>query len=361
MEDLKRQYFDPQHATSFSGARNLIRANKRNVSSAAIREWFTKHDTYTLHKAIRRKFPRLYYDVNARDQVWEADLIQLTSLKNYNDGISYILVVIDVLSKFVWVQPLHDKTTREVTNAFKKILDNNDHRFPGMVQSDKGKEFLGNTFQTFLKENDIQFRVVRNPDVKAAVVERFNRTLKERMYRYFSYKNTYRYIDVLQDLVKAYNKTPHSTIKMPPAAVTIYNAHVARKNLVATASRRQPHRKKAKYKTGQYVRISREKNVFEKGAEKKWSEEIFKIVRVLRRQKIFVYELVDLEGENIEGFFYPEELSLVHRERVDQQEYTIDKVLRSRGKGRKKEYFVSWVGYPDKFNSWIPAKDLRRL
>lgn len=356
---LKKQYFDTEHESGFSGARNLIRINEKKIKKSEIKNWLTRHDAYTLHKAIRRKFPRLYYNVNGIDHVWEADLIQLTSIKDYNDGVSYILVVIDVLSKFVWVQPLRDKSSKEVATAFKKILDSSKGRQPFSLQTDRGKEFLGSALQKVLKERNIQFRVARNPDVKAAVVERFNRTLKERMYRYFTYKNTKRYVDVLQNLVSAYNKTPHTTIKMPPAAVTIYNAHIARNNLVSRALRRQPVRLKARYKKGMFVRISREKNIFEKGAEKSWSDEIFKIVKVLRRQDLFIYELSDLQDEPIEGFFYPEELSVVHKERVEQEEFKIDKIIRSKGKGSKKQYLVSWVGYPEKFNSWIPASDLK--
>ena len=72
---------------------------------------------------------------------------------------------------------------------------------------------------------------------------------------------------------------------------------------------------------------------------------------------MFVYELCDLDGEKIEGFFYPEELVAVHQDRVE-EEHKIDKILRTRGKGKNKQYFVSWLGYPDKFNSWIYARDL---
>lgn len=365
MKDLEKQYFDPRHEVGYSGARNLIRFNKKKVSAQQIKEWLTRHDTYTLHKSIRRKFLRLYYNVSARDEVWEADLIQLTSIKQFNDNFSYLLVVIDVLSKYAWVQPLKNKSSKEVTEAFKKILDENKLRFPAMIQTDRGKEFVGSDLQKFLKENDIKFRVVNNPDVKAAVVERFNRTLKERMYRYLTYKNTHRYIDILQDLVTAYNKTPHSTIKMPPFAVTLYNAHIARKNLVESALRRQKHRRRhrlaPRFSVGQLVRISREKNVFEKGAVRTWSIEIFKISRVLKRQNLFVYEIVDLNNEAIEGFFYPEELSAVHRERMADQEFQIEKVLRSRGKGSRREVLVSWKGYPPSFDSWVPARDLKIL
>lgn len=94
--------------------------------------------------------------------------------------------------------------------------------------------------QEFLKNKNIHFRVVRNPDVKAAVIERFNRTLKERMWRYFTYKNTRCYIDILQDLVHAYNHTRHSTTKMVPAAVTLENASIARKNMEQRYAEKKP-------------------------------------------------------------------------------------------------------------------------
>lgn len=361
MEDLEKQYFDPEHEAGFTEAKNLISANKKKIAARRIKDWLTRHDTYTLHKPIRKKFPRLYYNVLGLDHVWEADLIVLSSLKNYNDNYSYLLVVIDVLSKYSFVEPLRDKTVKELTNAFKQILSRSKNRQPYMLQTDAGKEFVGKEFQKFLNETGIKFRVARNPDVKAAVVERFNRTLKERMFRYFTYKNTKRYIDVLQALVQSYNNSIHSTIKMRPAAVTIYNAEKARKNMLEKALKRQVIRKKPRYKVGQYVRISRERHIFEKGYEKGWSEEIFKIVKVKKRQNLFIYELCDLEGEDIEGFFYPEELSLVHSERVSREEYKINEILKTRGKGAKKEYFVSWVGYPDKFNSWILASEVKKL
>jgi len=85
--------------------------------------------------------------------------------------------------------------------------------------------------QKFLKERDVRFWVTRNPDIKAAVVERFNRTLKEQMWRYFTHKNTRRYIDVLQDIVRAYNHTRYSSTRMQPEIVTRKNARVARENI----------------------------------------------------------------------------------------------------------------------------------
>ena len=366
--ELEKLYYDPSHYAGYSARDNLARAAKPKFTRNEVVEWLKSQDAYTLHRPVRRKFPRLHYNVTNIDDLWEADLIELRNLKNYNDGYSYLLTIIDVLSKFVWVEPLRDKTSAGVVRAFERVLSRNKERIPVYLQTDKGKEFIGAPFQKFLKEKDIRFRVTRNPDVKAAVVERFNRTLKERMWRYFTHKNTRRYIDVLQDIVRAYNHTRHSTIKMEPAVVTLENARIARENMNRRWSKEGKEEKKknlisarkAKYKEGDLVRVSRAKVAFEKGYEAKWSEEIFRIHRVLEWRKPHVYELRDLAGEVIDGFFYEQELSPINKN-LQEGEFIVDRVIKSRGRGNNKQLLVSWQGYPSKFDSWIPASSLRSL
>ncbi|CAD6239803.1 GSCOCG00012570001-RA-CDS, partial [Cotesia congregata] len=194
-----KQYYDPSNPMSYSGARNLVEKFKKNIPEEKINDWLATQDAYTRHRPTRRKVPRLHYNVNNIDDVWEADLVKIKFLKTYDDGVSFILVVIDVLSKYVWVEPLLDKTAR-------------------------------------------------NPDVKAAVVERVNRTLKERMWRYFTHRKTYRYIDILQQLVEAYNHTKHSSIRMEPAAVTLSNAKEALMNIQKKFPKVKLRKKPFKYK-----------------------------------------------------------------------------------------------------------------
>ena len=360
---LEKFYYDPAHYACYSAVDNLARAAKPNFSRNEVVRWLESQDPYTLHRPSRRKFPRLHYNVTNIDDVWEADLIELCNLKTYNDGYSYLLVIIDVLSKYAWVEPLRDKTSACVTKAFQRVLSRSEGRAPVYLQTDKGKEFIARTMQTFLKESDIRFRVTRNPDVKAAVVERFNRTLKERMWRYFTHKNTRRYIDVLQDIMHAYNHTRHSSIRMQPASVTLENARIARENI----SRRwnddtitRTRGRKVKYRVGDLVRISRAKGTFEKGYEARWSEEIFRIHRALEWRKPIVYELRDLAGEDIDGIFYEQELARVEKN-LQGEQFIVDRVIKSRGRGANKEILVSWRGYPSKFDSWIPASSLAPL
>ena len=234
------------------------------------------------------------------------------------------------MSKFLWIEPTLDKSGNSITEAFERILKRSDGRIPLLVQSDAGKEFLSRKLQTLLKTNGIEFKLARSPDVKASLAERVIRTVKERIWRYFTHKNTRRYIDVLQNIVKAYNSSQHSSIKMAPSAVTLENAAVARENLM----RRYAHvkRRLPKYSLNDVVRISRVKNIFEKGYESGWTLELFKIDRISETRPPVVYYLKDLSGENIEGFFYEQELSRV-RKNLKDATYEIESILKESGRG----------------------------
>ncbi|CAB0042874.1 unnamed protein product [Trichogramma brassicae] len=236
-------------------------------------------------------------------------------------------------------------------------------RLPVLLQTDKGKEFVSRETLTLFKKNNIQHRVVRNPDIKAAIAERFIRTLKERIWRYFTHHRTRRFLDVLPKIVQAYNNTVHSSIKMTPASVNLNNAALARKNLEnrykLPPSSSYNGRKKLKYKIGDLVRISRAKNAFAKGYEGGWTIEIFKIKHISEARQPSVYYVEDLAGEPIDGFFYEQELTRV-RKNLDTAVFEVETILDTKGRGRNKKYLIHWRGYSDKFNSWEPAISIER-
>jgi len=133
-----------------------------------------------------------------------------------------------------------------------------------------------------LKREGIQFQVCRNPDVKCSVVESEHRTIRDRLYKYFTYKNTYKYIDVLPKFVKAYNETVHSATGMAPSRVTD-------SDVLAIWKRREDRRRgdrvaKGDFRVGQHVRINKEKMTFAKSAEQYFSTEIFRIAKVIERR-----------------------------------------------------------------------------
>jgi len=139
-----------------------------------------------------------------------------------------------------------------------------------------------------LKHDDIQFQVCKNPDVKCSVLERAHRTIRDRLYKYFTYKNTYKYIDVLPKFVKAYNDTVHSSTGMAPSRVTDSDILSIWKRMKERRLRIRAVR--AKFRAGQHVRISKEKMKFAKGGEQNFSTEIFRIAKVIERRPRPVFE-----------------------------------------------------------------------
>ena len=157
-----------------------------------------------------------------------------------------------------------------------------------------------------LKKEGIQFQVCRDPNVKCAIVERSHRTIRDKLYKYMTYRNTYRYIDVLSKFVRGYNATIHSATGMAPSKVTDSDMLAIWNKMRSTQS--SIRRATVRFSGGQHVRISKEKPKFAKGGEQKYTNEIFRIQKVLRRIPRIVYELQDLLSKHIDGQFNAEEL-----------------------------------------------------
>jgi len=173
-----------------------------------------------------------------------------------------------------------------------------------------------------LKREGIQFHVCKNPDVECSVVERAHRNIREGMYKYFTYKNTYRYIDVLPKSVKAYNETVNSSTGMAPSRVTDSDILAIWNRMDEKRQRIRDFR--TKFRAGQNVRSSKEKTKIVKGGEQNFRTEIFRIAKVIERRPQPFFELEDLNRTPIDGQFYQEELTPV---RVTKSTfYNIDKI-----------------------------------
>ena len=122
------------------------------------------------------------------------DLADLSSLAKYNEKLKYLLNVIDIFSRYSWCMPLKNKTGTSIISPLKPLLKN---RKPRTIQSGKGTEFLNTSVQQYVKHHGLNYYMTHNPDIKGAVIERINKSLKTRMYKYFTKNNTYRYLDVI--------------------------------------------------------------------------------------------------------------------------------------------------------------------
>ena len=347
---MKEIYPIPNHAASFGGVNALYHAADRKISKKDIQNWLSGIDSYTLHKPARRRFPTNRVIVGSIDQQWQTDLADLSSLQKYNQGYRYLLTCIDILSKYAWAVPLKSKCGGEIVTAFQSIFKT---RKPKTLQTDSGTEFKNMIFQKFLKQEGVRFFTTFN-NTKASVVERFNRTLKTKMWKYFTHNHTYNYIDVLDQLLHSYNHTYHSSIKRAPADVTSENQRDVWFTLYGKMANKK--KKPCMFNVGDTVRVSKHKLTFEKGYETNWTEELFIVTECIPRDPP-VYRIKDLLNEPIQGTFYAQELQRVQ----PKNEYAIEKILRKRKRKGKLEYEVKYKGYPSKFNQWIPVSRLIEL
>ena len=188
-------------------------------------------------------------------------------------------------------------------------------RSPEKLQIDTGTEFLSRNFQSFLTENNIHF-FTTNSELKASVVERFNRTLKTHIWKCFTAKNTRVYIDILQDIEQGYNNSYHRSIGRTPASV-----RQVRRKLYGISWTK--HRRELKFNVGDQCRISKSRRTFKKGYLPSWTQEIFTVTKIIPRIPP-VYLLRDYADDEIEGVFYAKELQKVHK---SDDIYRIEKIL----------------------------------
>lgn len=193
---LEKSYYDPKSEGGFGGIQSLSKKAKFNKKDTL--EWLLSQETYTLHKQRRKTFPRRRVLAAGLGHQWQTDLIDVTMLSRANDRVRYLMTCIDVFSKKAWVVPLKDKKGDSIVQAFESIQD----RLPFAVQSNEGKEYVNRHFQKWLRDNNVHFFFTRNREIKAGIVERFNRTLKSKLWRYMTYTGGNRYIDVLPRCTK---------------------------------------------------------------------------------------------------------------------------------------------------------------
>ena len=297
-----------------------------------------------LHRPARKNYARRRAMVRGLDETWQADLVDMSAYARYNNGYKYLLTIIDIFSKYAWVVPTKTKSGKDVTDAMNSVLKKG--RVPRKLHVDRGKEFYNSEFKALMQHYDITLYSTFS-NLKASICERFNRTLKGKMWKQFSLRGTYKWTDIVNDLLFDYNNTKHRTIGMKPKDVTARNESSLLRNVYGRT--RVNRTRKIKFKVGEKVRISKYKHIFEKGYTPNWTTEIFTISEVKNTDPV-TYKLVDYQNRPIEGGFYQEELTKVKYPNA----YLVEKIVRKHGN----KVFVKWLGFDNSHNSWINESDL---
>ena len=339
----QQDYEDPRQPGALGGVHAFARAQKINGPEA--KELLQQVLSYTLHKPVRKRFPTAPTLVFGRDEQWQMDLVDMQKLSKWNKGYKYMLTVIDVFSKVAWAESLKTKSAANMITVLTRLRKH----FPVAplrLQTDRGSEFFNKQVQAWFKKHQWHHFVTRG-DPKASVVERWHRTIKQRMFCYFTAHNTLRWIDVLPDLVMAYNESYHRSIGMAPLEVNVHNEEQVW-NRLYKARFRPKRATKPSLKVGDKVRLQKKHRPFKKGYLQGWTEEVFSVASV-KRSPLPQYKVVEWDGTPIKGAFYEQDLQKV--EVNDQSLFRVEKVLRR----KKGQVLVRWKGWPSKFDSWIPT------
>ena len=359
-DELTRIYFNPRQPGSFQSFRKLQQAARQRGNTGLgvrrLKRWLQNQEPYSRNRLfLPRAIQRARVIVGGQYDQFDADLADLQNLSDSNNHYRFLLVVIDVFSRFVWVEALRNKMNNSVKAGFERIFQRG--RVPRRLRTDNGKEFTGNIMDDYYTTLNITHFVAMN-EVKANYAERAIKTLKSKISRYLTHMQTGRYINVLQDLVHSYNNTKHNTIKMPPAEVNRNNEVPLWWMQYRPTTRRPPPKIPFKMNVGETVRIPKLGNIFSREYDVRWTGEVFIIIERFRRDNINMYKVEDREGEPVFGTFYEGELQRVlpntGRNDADHQ-WRVERILNERrGADGTRQALVSFRGWPRFYNRWIP-------
>lgn len=353
---LKKLYYDIDNPTAFSSIARLYEGAKKEISKDKIRTWLQGQNAYTLHKQRAVNFKKNHYRLDNIGVQWQADLMDLSSLSDKNDKVTFVLLVIDSFSRYVFVRKLINKSASAVLTAFKSIVAEAEHA-PYQLITDRGKEFFNKQMQNYLKSNEISHYAPSNDEFKAAIAERAIRSFKDVLFRSLTASYSHRYVDNLQKIARVLNTRYHRSIGRAPNDVTPNNVYEVWLYMKKQLEKQDIKTQHPKLEIGAFVRLLKNKNMaFAKGFLPNWTDEIFEVVEVVKHTPFPIYRVRDAHGETIEGFFYEKELQQVTKNA--DTVYRIEKILKHRTRKGVKEVLVSWRGYDSTHDSWIREDEL---
>ena len=218
------------------------------------------------------------------------DLVDMQNYSGSNSSYRFILVVLDLFSKRLWLRALKTKQGRETADAIQTVFQ--DMGFPVQtVIFDEGKEFLNSSVDMLFAQFNIHSYHIKTK-TKAGAVERVNKTVKNIIWKIFTETKSHRWIDHIEDIQDNYNNTYHRIIKMTPNQVNFHNRKKVFKNTFPEIN----DRINCRLKQGDTVRVALNKEIFDKAYKVNWSEDIFIIHKVFQRAGVCWYRLKDKNG-----------------------------------------------------------------
>jgi hypothetical protein len=350
--DINSEYFsDKPH--SYGGKYRLYELyNKDDVDTA-----LTNNDVYTRFKQHRKskKYSPIY--VYKKRELFQSDTVFFTNNEfvEANHGYKYLFTTIDVFTKMAWVYPMKDNKCKTVMECFQDILRKCGEK-PQRLNSDRGSELICNQFKKYLKDNNIHHYLSYSLR-KCPVIERFNLTIQTLLYKIMRKNNSHEWTKYLDQAMNIYLHRKHRTIKMSPLeAEKDENEMEVRRTYFEKYVKAGEKTQTPKFSLGDSVRIFKERGTFHRGYKEDFTTETFIITKVLTNLPVPRYKLKEANGDEVVGSFFQDELVLYNPPEF----FEID-VLKTRGKGKNKEFLVHYRGWPHTYDEWKKALDMKDL
>lgn len=311
---LKNIYYDIRNPSSFSSPYKLYKAAKAQNQHIRVRDvtdWLAAQNAYTLYRPVKSTFQRRKVIVRGLAHQYQADLVDFQPLAKENSGTHFLLTIIDCFSRFALGIPIKSKSGASVVEGFKKAFKKMMPK-PRKIQTDRGSEFYNANVTKYLRDNNIAL-FSTDQELKASIVERFNRTLREKIQKYMVFKRSLRYVDALPDILFAYNAAPHSSLKgKSPIQVTkrnereIYDIQYG-EYLKELEKKAPPH----KYKIKDVVRVAKPKKGMMK-MDRTFKEALYVITDTIKSIPPTYKVKKRSDGTIVDGAYYEPQLLRVN-------------------------------------------------
>lgn len=360
-DDIIQLYKTPGHPIAFSNPRTAYEFFNGRFPLKLFKDAYESIHSYSLHREFKKpKQTNPFYSIQRRTN-FQADLIDISELKKTNDNVRFLMLIIDIFSRKIWLIPMVNKTAAASVEAWEQWVDSieNDSNPQKTIFTDRGGEFTAQAVKDFFDSHNMKHSVSKSVN-KAAIAERSIKTIEVLIYKYLTDSGESRYIDKLAAIIHSYNNRVHRSIHpfTPNQADLKENEKKVRSIQLRRFSNINEKRRKPKYKIGDVVRIksyAQRPSRATRAYAKQFNDELFKIQDINVRMPIPMYFLESMDsGELIEGGFYANELSPIRS-----NTFKIEKILKRRGRGENEEVLVRWKYFSNRWDSWVKASEIR--
>jgi hypothetical protein len=298
-----------------------------------------------LYAPVRIHFPRRRIEVRNLTDLAQSDLADMSKLASKNKGHKFFLLLINCFSRKIYCVPIKDKSGKNVANALLKILNESGERFK-LLHTDRGREYYNKEVKekVLIPYNIHHYSTTTL--TKASLAERYILTCKRKLYKEMDKRGTLNWINLLDEVVKNINNTPHSRFGFIPNNINKSNEKKIFKKFY---SQPRPFAQKLKFKLGDKVRVSDPPKMWRRGFMPHWSVQIYTIVGINKKIPP-TYKLEDAGGKAVDKTYYTEELQRVKYPDV----YLIEKIVAKKGDRTK----VRYLGYGSEYDEWISNNNI---